>query len=197
MDHQREMTQPWVELVQGMTMMPVLLVHSCFLCSTPRQALVGMVHSSCSFLFHTYLWWHQMTWPDYSNTAIWLYIADKSTIMMMMWGFHHYFHPFMATIMFLPCLLDVVHIVLYQHESVDNKYAYYDLFLLAYILQVVVASMLFSVRRHSILFWFFCSMMGYTMEIPGFMHLVIAPGFWIWHDEIKKNFDKNKKDNAL
>lgn len=189
MDHQREMTQPWMELVQGMTMMPVFRVHSYFLSATPPQALIGMVH--------TYLWWHQMTWPDYSNTAIWLYIADKSTIMMMMWGFHHYFHPFMATIMFLPCLLDVVHIVLYQHESVDNKYAYYDLFLLAYILQVVVASMLFSVRRHSILFWFFCSMLGYIIEIPGFMHLSIAPGFWIWHNEIKKKFDKNKKDNAL
>ena len=185
LDHEREM-----ELVQGVTMVPVFIVHSWFVRHTPLSALVGMLQSTCSFLLHMNLWWHQEEWTTtISSQSIDLYIADKCTIIMMMWGFHYYFDPFMACIFFLSCFINMVHIVLYQHENVDNKYAYYDVFLLGYIFQVVVSSILFLETRQeqqAIIFLFFCCMMGYMLEIPGLMHLSLTPSFWLWHETIKK-----------
>lgn len=187
----------WWEFVQGVTMVPVFVVHSWFARHTPLPALSGMLQSTCSFLLHMHLWWQHEIFPDYSPRSVYLYSADKSSILMMMWSFHYHFDPFTAGMFFLPCVVEMGHIVLHQHKHVENKYAYYDVFLLMYIFQVTMSSILFMEtrkERHAIIFLFLCCMVGYMMEIPGVMHLSLVPSFWLWHERIKKNYNKKIKE---
>lgn len=185
------------ELIQALTMTPVFMIHMLNYRRSVAQSCVGMIHSVFSYAMHFNVWWWQREWPGW---AVELYIADKCLILAVVWGFHYHVEPFSARIVAVPVLVDAAHIALYQHQYIGNRLAYYDVFLLSYILYVSAIIILFRTRRWKLptsIVLLALSMIGYGMEIHGLMHLCLAPGFWIWYEIIaaqEKNVIKKKED---
>lgn len=192
------------ELIQAVTMIPVFVVHM-LMFHHPRtvaQSCIGMVHSVFSYAMHFNIWWRQQEWPDW---AMELYIADKCLILAVVWGFHYHVEPFSARIVAVPVLVDAAHIAMFQHRYIGNRLAYYDVFMLSYILYVSAIIIFFRTRRWKLptsIVLLALSMIGYGMDIHGLMHLCLTPGFWIWYEIIKARQEKNcvkekKEKNAL
>lgn len=194
----------WYELIQAKTMIPVFMVHLTQRHNTKHQSWVGMIHSFISCIMHFSFWW-----SDKEN--VWftcpLYVADKCFILVMMWGFHYHFEPVSAKIMALPVAWDISHIVVYQHDYfLKTRFAYFDIFLLVYITLVsllIIYVMKIRQKMACAALLFLC-MIGYSMEIHGLMHLLLAPGFWLFYNEIKTKQEKkniistiNKKEHEL
>ena len=182
------------ELVQAVTMVPVFAVHALMLGNrrTLGQSCVGVAHSIFSCAMHFNTWWRQQEWPEWSLE---LYIADKCLILAMAWGFHYHVEPFSARVLAVPVVADAAHIVLYQHQHVGDRLAYYDLFLLSYLLYVSAIIILFRTRRWKLptsIVLLAASMIGYGLEIHGLMHLCLAPGFWIWYEIIRAQGEEKK-----
>lgn len=203
MEKKEEMTF-FYELIQAKTMIPVFLVHFTQQYHTRHQSWVGMIHSVISYMMHFSFWWfeEENVWLGYTT-----YVADKCFILAMMWGFHYHFEPVSAKIVVLPVILDMGHIIVYQHDYfLKTRFAYFDIFLLVYITLVSLLIIYLMKKKHKMAtgtLLFLC-MIGYSMEIHGLMHLLLAPGFWLFYEEIKTKQEKkliistnNKKEHEL
>jgi hypothetical protein len=187
----------WRELVQAVTMVPVFAVHLLYTRRTVVQSWVGMIHSVFSYAMHFNTWWQQEEWPDW---AVELYIADKCMILAVAWGFHYHMEPRTARVLAIPVLADAVQIALYQHDYVGNRFAYFDVFLLTYLLFVCVIVMLFRARQWELptsVVLLAMSVVGYGMDIHGLMHLCLAPGFWMWYEIISHTRQEEEKKNVI
>lgn len=175
----------WGEFIQAITMVPVFIIHSMHRQQFTSQSLTGMIHSVFSYLMHFNVWWQQQgEWPDWT---IELYILDKCFILFMVWGIHYHTEPVSAKIVAVPCLIDASHIVLYQYYYIATKYAYFDIFLLSYMIYVYAVIFMYStnigkVAIHILLI--FLMALGYSMDIPGLMHTMLVPNFWLLYDFI-------------
>lgn len=173
----------WCELIQALSMVPVFVVHFWHNHYTMAQSFVGMTHSVFSFLSHFIWWWHQDDWPLW---AVEFHIADKCLIIAMVWGFHYHFEPSLAKIMAIPCLINTTHIVIYQHQYIHLKYAYFDIVLLVYCLMTsldYIKKKPENILRNMFLLTL-CAI-GYSMDVPGLMHLCLTPVFWLWYSLIQ------------
>lgn len=172
------------QFIQAKTMIPVMVVHLLQQPHLRYQSWVGITHSFISYITHLSIWWAENEWTPFN---IRLYTADKCFIAFMMWGFHYHFDPYSAKWVALPIMWDISQIVLYQPFYVGSKFAYFDIVLLTYLLYVslLVISMMRSYH------WIGVGILttatiGYMFNICGLMHLSLAPGFWLWYQEIKE-----------
>lgn len=184
----------WCELIQAVSIVPVFIVHLYHNHYTMTQAFVGMTHSVFSFLSHFVWWFHQdNTWPLW---AVEFHIADKCLIIAMVWGFHYHFEPSLAKIMALPCLINITNIVIYQHQYIHQKYAYFDIILLVYCLMATFDYIRKTPEKilKSLSLLALC-VIGYGMDIPGLMHLCLTPAFWMWYNLIQHS--KKEKYSSI
>ena len=185
------MSLNWYELIQAKTMIPVFLVHMMQSSHVRSQSVIGMMHSFISYLLHMSCWW----WHQQDELIIlWLYIADKCFILLMMWGFHYHFEPISAKRMAFPILWDIFNICRYQHQYyLETRIAYFDIVLLIYTLYVclLICSYMKKMKQIGFGTMLFLSIFGYGINIQGLMHLCLAPGFCLLYEEIKE--EKNKK----
>lgn len=187
------------ELVQAATMVPVFLVHLGYYQKRKLVSWVGMIHSMISSMMHFHVWWQQQgDWPLW---AVELYIADKCMIMIMIWCFQYHLDPSCAKRTALPSLVNVVQIFLYQHQYLHSRYAYFDIVLWVHCSMTILVY-LYKTYPHSRSNLYLAVMpaIGYELEIPGLMHLCLAPGFCLFYEysnEERKIFITNKKEHAL
>ena len=109
-------------------------------------------------------------------------------------GFHHHFEPISAKIMALPVALEISQIVLYQQDYfLKTRFAYFDVLLLLYIalVSLIIISFMRTTQKMATGALLFLCMIGYSIEIHGLMHLMLAPGFCLCYEEIKTKQEKN------
>lgn len=180
------------QFIQATTMIPVFAVHVLNHRRSVAQSCVGMIHSVFSFAMHMNTWWWQKEWPVW---AVELYAADKCLILVVAWGFHYHVEPLSAMVAAVPVLVDAVHIALFQHRYVGNRFAYFDVFLLSYILYVNAVVLFIRLRRRELptcVVLMAASIIGYGMDVHGLMHLCLVPGFWIWYEVLRAEEKRRK-----
>lgn len=175
----------WDQFIQAITMIPVFIIHSIHLQKFTAQSLIGMIHSVFSYLLHFHIWWQQQgEWPLWS---IELYALDKSFILFLVWGYHYHSEPVSAKIMAVPCILNTYQIVSYQHQYIHTRCAYFDVFLQSYIIYVYLNTIVCHTKTLNAIMLVLIlslSMLGFYLEIPGFMHMMLVPKFWLLYDYI-------------